>query len=77
MTSPIVDFLLTRNSAPIPELREPAPSDAEIETMLRAYQRHRRGPDEPFLEFVKRHTTEQLKSWFAAETSLPVEGVVS
>lgn len=39
MTSPIVDFLLTRNSAPIPELREPAPSDAEIETMLRAATR--------------------------------------
>lgn len=39
MTSPILDFLLTRNSAPIPELREPAPSDAEIETMLRAATR--------------------------------------
>lgn len=39
MTSPIVDFLLTRNSAPIPELREPAPTDAEIETMLRAATR--------------------------------------
>ena len=34
MASPIIDFLLTRNSAPIPELREPAPSDSEIETML-------------------------------------------
>lgn len=39
MTSPIIDFLLTRNSAPIPELREPAPSDADIETMLRAAAR--------------------------------------
>ncbi|MEO5324181.1 nitroreductase [Mesorhizobium sp. CC13] len=39
MTSPILDFLLTRNSAPIPELREPAPSNAEIETMLRAATR--------------------------------------
>lgn len=39
MTSPILDFLLTRNSAPIPELREPAPSGAEIETMLRAATR--------------------------------------
>ena len=34
MASPIIDFLLTRNSAPIPELREPAPSNSEIQTML-------------------------------------------
>jgi nitroreductase len=34
MASPIIDFLLARNSAPIPELREPAPDDREIETML-------------------------------------------
>lgn len=39
MTSPIVDFLLTRSSAPIAELKEPAPSDAEIETMIRAASR--------------------------------------
>lgn len=39
MPSPIIDFLLTRNSAPIPELRAPAPSDAEIETLLRAATR--------------------------------------
>lgn len=39
MPSPIIDFLLTRNSAPIPELRAPAPSDSEIETMLRAAMR--------------------------------------
>jgi nitroreductase len=35
MTSPIIDFMLTRNSAPIPELREPAPGDGEIATMIR------------------------------------------
>lgn len=35
MTSPIIDYLSTRLSAPIPELKEPAPSDAEIETMIR------------------------------------------
>ena len=34
MASPIIDFLLARNSAPIPDLREPAPSEREIETML-------------------------------------------
>ena len=34
MASPIIDFLLTRNSAPIPDLREPAPSDSEIAIML-------------------------------------------
>jgi nitroreductase len=35
MTSPIIDFMLKRNSAPIPELHEPAPSDGEIATMIR------------------------------------------
>ena len=35
MTSPIIDFMLKRNSAPIPELREPAPGDDEIATMIR------------------------------------------
>ena len=39
MTSPIIDFLLTRNSAPIPDLRAPAPSDAEIATILAAASR--------------------------------------
>jgi nitroreductase len=34
MTSPIIDYLLTRNSAPIPELREPAPTDEQIATMI-------------------------------------------
>lgn len=34
MTSPIIEFMLARNSAPIPELREPAPNDAEIQTMI-------------------------------------------
>lgn len=35
MDKPVIDFLLTRRSAPIQELAEPAPSDAEIETILR------------------------------------------
>ena len=39
MVSPILDHLLTRNSAPIPELKEPAPSDQEIRTMLTAATR--------------------------------------
>ncbi len=39
MTSPIVDFLLRRNSAPIHELKEPAPSDGEIETLMRVATR--------------------------------------
>ncbi|WP_026060191.1 nitroreductase family protein [Pseudaminobacter salicylatoxidans] len=34
MSSPIIEFMLARSSVPIPELREPAPGDAEIETML-------------------------------------------
>ncbi|ESY32194.1 MULTISPECIES: nitroreductase [unclassified Mesorhizobium] len=39
MASPIIDFLLTRNSAPIPELKEPAPSDGDIATMIAAASR--------------------------------------
>jgi nitroreductase len=39
MSNPIIDFMLNRTSAPIPELREPAPSDAEIETMIRIASR--------------------------------------
>jgi nitroreductase len=32
----VIDFLLTRNSAPIPDLKAPAPTDSEIETILTA-----------------------------------------
>lgn len=39
MTNPIIDFLLTRSSAPIPELRDPAPTETEIETMIRIASR--------------------------------------
>lgn len=39
MTSPVIDFLLARKSAPIAELSEPAPSGDEIATMLRAATR--------------------------------------
>jgi nitroreductase len=39
MPTPFTDFLLKRNSAPIHELKEPAPSDAEIETMIRVASR--------------------------------------
>jgi nitroreductase len=39
LTSPIIDFLLTRRSAPIPELREPAPSQAEVDTLIRIASR--------------------------------------
>ena len=39
MASPIIDYLLTRNSAPIPELKEPAPDDSEIRTILTAATR--------------------------------------
>jgi len=37
---------------------------AVIERMLRGYMDNRAGPDESFFEFVRRHTTEQLKAWF-------------
>jgi nitroreductase len=35
MASSIIDFMLSRGSAPIHELKEPAPGDSEIELMLR------------------------------------------
>jgi len=35
----VLDFLLSRRSKPIAELKEPAPSDAEIRTMLTAASR--------------------------------------
>lgn len=39
MTSPVIDFLLQRKSAPIDNLAEPAPSETEIETMIRIASR--------------------------------------
>lgn len=39
MNQPVIDFLLTRSSVPISELKEPGPSDAEIETIIRAASR--------------------------------------
>ena len=39
MASPIIDFLLSRSSAPIPELKAPAPGDQEIRTILTAASR--------------------------------------
>lgn len=39
MTSPIIKFLLSRNSVPIPDLHEPAPGDADIATMIAAASR--------------------------------------
>ena len=39
MNPSVIDFLLARNSAPIRELKEPAPSDAEIRTILTAASR--------------------------------------
>lgn len=39
MNQSVIDFLLARSSAPIQEMREPAPSDSEIRTMLTAASR--------------------------------------
>lgn len=39
MSSTIIDFLLTRSSAPISELREPAPDDSQIATMIQVATR--------------------------------------
>lgn len=47
MNSPILDYLLTRRSAPIAELKEPAPSDVELNKILTAAARV---PDHGMLE---------------------------
>lgn len=39
MSSPIIDFLSTRKSAPINEMTEPGPSESELETILRIASR--------------------------------------
>ncbi len=39
MNQPVIDFLLSRRSKPIGELKEPAPSEAELRTMLTAASR--------------------------------------
>ncbi len=39
MASAVIDFLLSRSSAPIADLRGPGPTDAEIETMIRVASR--------------------------------------
>jgi nitroreductase len=39
MPSPVIDLLLKRSSAPIHELKEPAPSDTETETLIRIASR--------------------------------------
>ena len=39
MTSPVLDFLLKRSSAPIQDLRAPAPGDSEIATLIAAASR--------------------------------------
>jgi nitroreductase len=39
MASPIIDFMLARASAPIQELKEPAPDDAQIELLIRIASR--------------------------------------
>ena len=39
MTSAVIDFLLTRKTAPISELTQPGPSDEEIRTILQVASR--------------------------------------
>lgn len=39
MNSTVIDFLLSRKSAPIPDLKEPAPGDDEIATLIRVASR--------------------------------------
>jgi nitroreductase len=39
MSSPIIDFLSTRKSAPINEMTEPGPSNSDLETILRIASR--------------------------------------
>jgi nitroreductase len=39
LNSTVIDFLLSRKSAPIPDLKEPAPGDDEIATLIRVASR--------------------------------------
>lgn len=39
MTSSIIEFMLNRSSAPIKDLTEPSPNDAQIETLIRIASR--------------------------------------
>jgi nitroreductase len=39
VTSSIIEFMLTRSSAPIKDLSEPAPNDAQIETLIKIASR--------------------------------------
>ena len=52
MASPIIDFLLTRNSAPIPDLKEPAPSDAEMADMTEKFYQAQCAKDETMAESI-------------------------
>jgi ferredoxin-nitrite reductase len=56
--------------------RSVAATDAPlvIEKMLRVYLQHRLGPEEAFNDFVKRHPTEQLKTWFEEPVAASPEG---
>jgi nitroreductase len=75
MTSPIIEFMLTRNSAPIPDLREPAPSDAEIETMIRIASRvPDHGRLEPWRFIVYRGEARQKIGEMLAELAESREG---
>lgn len=46
---------------------------AVIEAMLRAYLERRASPDDSFNDFVRRHPTDDLKTWFHQHTESPRE----
>ena len=77
MTSPVIDFLLARKSAPIQDLAEPAPSEEDIATMLKAAVRvpdHGRLAPWRFILYrgEARHTIGEMLAKLAVEREGPL-----
>ena len=78
MPSPVIDFLLTRNSAPIHELKEPAPSDAQIATLIRIASRvPDHGRMEPWRFILYRGEAREKVGRMLAELAEKREGPLS
>lgn len=78
MASPIIDFMLSRISPPIQELREPGPGDADIETMIRVASRvPDHGRLEPWRFIVYRGEARKRAGELLAELAEQREGPLS
>ncbi|MDN5927226.1 MAG: nitroreductase [Hyphomicrobiales bacterium] len=78
MASPVIDLLLTRNSTPIRELKEPAPSNAEIATLIRIASRvPDHGRMEPWRFILYRGDTRERVGRMLADLAEKREGPLS